>query len=76
MEQVFIAVSAWDNTKKAWNILKIKCPKEVVGASNMVFKVEIEMIENHLISNRHDPSCYDARIDCPINLRSAQKVVN
>jgi hypothetical protein len=28
----------------------IKCPKEVVGASNMVLKVDIEMIENHLIS--------------------------
>ncbi len=47
VEQDYIAVSARDNTKKAWNI---KCPKEVVGASNMVLKVDIEMIENHLIS--------------------------
>ena len=65
VEQDYIAVSARDNTKKAWNI---KCPKEVVGASNMVLKVDIEMIENHLahLHYRHDPSCYDARIDCPI----------
>jgi hypothetical protein len=45
--RLYSSISAGQHKK---GLEHIKCPKEVVGASNMVLKVDIEMIENHLIS--------------------------
>ena len=50
VEQDYIAVSARDNTKKAWNTLNNVRRRLLELRTNMVLKVDIEMIENHLIS--------------------------